>query len=37
MKTIKVKELMLPLKDYATVYREPTLREAVVALEKTQE
>ena len=36
MKTIKVKELMVPLKDYATVRREATLREAVLALEKAQ-
>ena len=36
MKTIKVKELMVPLKDYATVHREATLREAVLALEKAQ-
>jgi CBS domain-containing protein len=36
MKTIKVKELMLPLKDYATVHKEATLREAVLALEKAQ-
>ena len=36
MKTIKVKELMVPLNDYATVPREATLREAVRALEKAQ-
>jgi CBS domain-containing protein len=36
MKTIKVKDLMVPLKDYATVHREATLREAVFALEKAQ-
>jgi len=36
MKTIVVKELMVPLKDYATVSREATLHEAVLALEKSQ-
>ncbi|NIV91730.1 CBS domain-containing protein, partial [candidate division KSB1 bacterium] len=36
MKTIKVKELMVPLKKYATVSKEATLREAVLALEKAQ-
>ncbi len=36
MKRIKVKELMVPLKGYATVPREATLREAVLALEKAQ-
>ena len=36
MKTIKVKELMVPLEDYATVPREATLLEAVLALEKAQ-
>ena len=36
MKTIPVKELMIPLADYATVSREATLREAVLALEKAQ-
>ena len=36
MKTINVQELMVPLKDYATVLREATLREAVRALEKAQ-
>ncbi len=36
MKTIKVKELMVPLKKYATVSKESTLREAVLALEKAQ-
>ena len=36
MKTIAVKELMVPLKAYATVSREATLREAVLALEKAQ-
>ena len=36
MKTIKVKELMVTLKDYATVHRGATLREAVFALEKAQ-
>jgi CBS domain-containing protein len=36
MKTIKVKELMVPLEAYATVAREATLREAILALEKAQ-
>jgi CBS domain-containing protein len=36
MKTINVKELMVPLKEYATVSHEATLREAVRALEKAQ-
>ena len=36
MKTITVKELMVPLKKYATVPLEATLREAVLALEKAQ-
>ena len=36
MKTVNVKELMVPLKDYATVSHEATLREAVRALEKAQ-
>jgi CBS domain-containing protein len=36
MKSIKVKELMVPLKEYATVYVEATLLEAVLALEKAQ-
>ena len=36
MKTITVKELMVPLKEYATVHREATLRETVLALEKAQ-
>ncbi len=36
MKTITVKELMLPLHKYATVHRGATLREAVLALEKAQ-
>lgn len=36
MKTITVKELMIPLEAYATVPLEATLREAVVALEKAQ-
>ena len=36
MKTITVKELMLPLEAYATVSREATLRDAVLALEKAQ-
>ncbi|MCK4984048.1 MAG: CBS domain-containing protein [Desulfobacterales bacterium] len=36
MKTITVKELMVPLEEYATVSQEATLREAVLALEKAQ-
>ena len=36
MKTITVKELMVPLEAYATVAREATLREAILALEKAQ-
>jgi len=36
MKTIPVKELMVPLEAYATVHQEATLREAVLALEKAQ-
>ena len=36
MKTITVKELMVPLKEYATVPQEASLREAVLALEKAQ-
>ena len=37
MATITVKDLMVPLSEYATVSEEATLYEAVVALEKTQE
>ena len=36
MKTIPVKELMIPLADYATVSSDATLREAVIALEEAQ-
>ena len=36
MKTITVKELMVPLEAYATVGKEATLREAILALEKAQ-
>jgi len=36
MQTITVKELMVPLEEYATVPMEATLQEAVVALEKAQ-
>ena len=36
MKTIPVKELMVPLADYATVSAEATLSEAVIALEEAQ-
>ncbi len=37
MKTIPIKDLMVPLEEYATVSEEATLFEAVVALEKAQE
>jgi len=37
MKTISVKDLMVPLSEYATVPEDATLFEAVVALEKAQE
>jgi CBS domain-containing protein len=37
MKTIAVKELMVPLEDYATVSVDATLREAVLALERAQQ
>ena len=36
MKTIVVKDLMVPIEGYATVPQEATLREAVLALEKAQ-
>lgn len=36
MKTIAVKELMVPLEAYATVLQEATLRDAVLALERAQ-
>ena len=36
METIRVKELMVPLEDYATVPQEASLLEAVLALEKAQ-
>jgi CBS domain-containing protein len=36
MKTIVVKELMVPLEEYATVSQEATLYEAVLALEEAQ-
>ncbi|MGD9138691.1 MAG: CBS domain-containing protein [Desulfobacterales bacterium] len=36
MKTIPVKELMVPLEAYATVTIEATLREAIIALERAQ-
>jgi CBS domain-containing protein len=36
MKTISVKEMMIPLADYATVSEEANLYEAVVALEEAQ-
>ena len=37
MKTIVVRELMVPLEDYATVSVDATLRDAVLALEKAQQ
>ena len=37
MKTVAVRELMVPLVDYATVSVDATLREAVLALEKAQQ
>jgi CBS domain-containing protein len=37
MKDIKVKEVMIPLEEYATVSEEATLYEAVLALERAQE
>ena len=37
MKTITVKELMVPLSEYATVSQEATLFEAVLALEEAQD
>ncbi len=37
MKTTSVKDLMVPLEEYATVSQEATLFEAVLALEKAQE
>jgi CBS domain-containing protein len=37
MKTIQVKDVMIPLEDYATVSEDSTLYEAVLALEKAQE
>ena len=37
MKTIKVKELMVPFEEYATVDEDANLYEAVLALEKAQE
>ncbi len=36
MKSIQVKEMMVPLKDYATVYENATLYDAVLALEAAQ-
>ena len=37
MKTISVKDVMVPVSDYATVSQEATLYDAVLALEKAQE
>jgi CBS domain-containing protein len=37
MQTIKVKEVMVPIEDYATVSENSTIHEAVLALEKAQE
>jgi CBS domain-containing protein len=36
MKTVLVKEIMLPLSEYATVSEEATLYEAIIALEEAQ-
>ena len=36
MKTVIVKELMVPLEEYATVPQEANLYDAVLALEKAQ-
>ena len=36
MKQTKVRDLMVPLSDYATVSEEATLYEAVMALEESQ-
>jgi CBS domain-containing protein len=36
MKTIKVKEIMVPLSEYATVSEEATLYEAIIALDEAQ-
>ncbi len=37
MKEVKAKDLMVPLHDYATVFEEATLYEAVLALEEAQQ
>jgi CBS domain-containing protein len=37
LKTLLVKEIMVPLAEYATVYEDATLTEAVIALKKAQE
>jgi CBS domain containing-hemolysin-like protein len=37
MESILVKEMMIPLEDYATVSEDATLYEAVRALEETQQ
>ncbi|MBF0474446.1 MAG: CBS domain-containing protein [Deltaproteobacteria bacterium] len=37
MKEIKVKDLMVPLKEYATVFQEADLCEAILALEEAQQ
>ncbi len=37
MQNIKVKEMMVPIKDYATVSEHATMYDAVLALEKAQE
>jgi CBS domain-containing protein len=36
MKEIQVKDLMVPVKDYATIHQDATLYDAVVALEEAQ-
>jgi CBS domain-containing protein len=37
MKTIAIKELMVPIEEYATVYEDATLSEAIRSLEKAQQ
>jgi hypothetical protein len=36
VKTIQVKNIMFPIKEYATVDEEETLQEALIALEEAQ-
>ncbi len=37
MRKIKIKDIMVPLKEYATVHQDSSLSEAIFALEKAQE